>query len=51
MRKSLLAAAIASAVLAGCAPFAFNQKGYTYNEVDLLSAWSEVASKIGRAHV
>ncbi|MDX9827770.1 MAG: hypothetical protein RBT73_08475 [Spirochaetia bacterium] len=44
MRKSLLAAAIASAVLAGCAPFAFNQKGYTYNEEDLLSAWSEVAS-------
>jgi len=44
MRKSLLATTVVGALLAGCSPFAFNIKGYAYNEENLYEAWAKVSS-------
>jgi len=45
MRKYLVALAFIGAVLAGCAPYALNLKGYSYKEESLYDAWYGVASK------
>jgi hypothetical protein len=44
VKKGMLAATLIGTVLAGCSPFAFNSKGYSYKEESLAAAWSEVAA-------
>lgn len=40
----MLAATLVGTFIAGCSPFAFNTKGYSYREENLETAWDKVAA-------
>lgn len=44
MKKAMIAATFIGTFLAGCSPFVFNSKGYSYKEENLATAWDNVAA-------